>query len=341
MEVGGVYLSSGYGGAGGGGWYGGSGTVPDGSGDDDRGGGGGSGFVWTSSTASSVPSGYSVSSSYYLTDATTYAGNTSFTSTSGSTETGHSGDGYARITLVSGTKKTEITETANRWNNIEDQKASGTFTGSFNYNGKIITETDTKGNKITHKEHIGLNYVEYIESTGTQYIDTGIIPNQDTRLEMTAETTTDVADAGNGSGFIPYGAGSSYNSNAFECYTQSSQYEFNYDGQYDFIGTAKAGEKISISHNKNVVNIAIGSTQYSKNFTYNTFTTPYTMTLFGINRGNIISGKARIYSCQIFDNETLVRDFIPALDTSNVPCLYDRVTNQYFYNSGTGNFNYQ
>ena len=97
---GGVYLSSGYGGAGGGGWYGGSGTVPDGSGDDDRGGGGGSGFVWTSSSASNVPSGYSVSTSYYLSNAETYAGNTSFASTSGGTETGHSGNGYAKITPV-------------------------------------------------------------------------------------------------------------------------------------------------------------------------------------------------------------------------------------------------
>lgn len=206
MEVGGVYQSSGYGGAGGGGWYGGSGTVPDSSGDDDRGGGGGSGFVWTSSTASSVPSGYSVSSSYYLTDATTYAGNTSFASTSGSTETGHSGAGYARITLVSGTKKTEITETANRWNNIEDQKASGTFTGSFNYNGKIITETDTKGNKITHKEHIGLNYVEYIESTGTQYIDTGCIVNKTDSFsiyleaQFPIETRSDIYMGANGYG---------------------------------------------------------------------------------------------------------------------------------------------
>ena len=94
---GGVYLSSGYGGAGGGGWYGGSGNVPDGSADDDRGGGGGSGFVYTSSTAANVPSGTSLTSSYYLTNANTYAGNTSFTGTSGSSETGHSGNGYARI----------------------------------------------------------------------------------------------------------------------------------------------------------------------------------------------------------------------------------------------------
>ena len=97
---GGVYLSSGYGGAGGGGWYGGSGTVPDGSGDDDRGGGGGSGYVYTSSTASNYPSGCLLNSAYYLTDATTYAGNTSFASTSGSSETGHSGNGYCRITVI-------------------------------------------------------------------------------------------------------------------------------------------------------------------------------------------------------------------------------------------------
>ena len=61
---------------------------------------GGSGFVWTSTTASNVPSGYSVSTKYYLTGAATYAGNTSFTSTSGGTETGHSGNGYAKITPV-------------------------------------------------------------------------------------------------------------------------------------------------------------------------------------------------------------------------------------------------
>lgn len=115
-------------------------------------GGGGSGFVWNSGSASNVPSGYSVSSSYYLTDAVTYAGNTSFSSTSGGTETGHSGNGYARITLVSGTIETtkEVTKTANRWNNIEDQTESGTFTGTFNYNGKEITETDTANIEIIH-----------------------------------------------------------------------------------------------------------------------------------------------------------------------------------------------
>lgn len=93
----GVHASSGYGGAGGGGWYGGSGSYPDGSGDDDRGGGGGSGFVWTGSNA---PSGYLLDSTYYLTNTSLIGGNSSFTSPTGSSETGHTGNGYARITIV-------------------------------------------------------------------------------------------------------------------------------------------------------------------------------------------------------------------------------------------------
>lgn len=96
----GLYRSNGYGGAGGGGWYGGSGNYPDSSGDDDRGGGGGSGYIYTAATASNYPSGCLLNSNYYLSDAQTIAGNTSFPSTSGGTETGHQGNGYISITVI-------------------------------------------------------------------------------------------------------------------------------------------------------------------------------------------------------------------------------------------------
>lgn len=84
-------------GGGGGGWYGGGTGYYRYSG-----GGGGSGYVYTSSTASNYPSGCLLNSSYYLTNATTIGGNSSMPSTSvGSNETGHSGNGYARITFIS------------------------------------------------------------------------------------------------------------------------------------------------------------------------------------------------------------------------------------------------
>lgn len=97
----GLYYASGYAGAGGGGWYGGGGSYPDGSVDDDRGGGGGSGYVYTSTTYTSYPSGCLLNSNYFLTGTQNIAGNISFISPSGTNETGHAGNGYVRITVVS------------------------------------------------------------------------------------------------------------------------------------------------------------------------------------------------------------------------------------------------
>lgn len=83
---------------GGGGWYGG------GSG---NGAGGGSGWIYTASSFSTWQSGnasdaskWLLNSNYYLTDASTVAGNTSFTDPDGTTVTGHASNGYARITYL-------------------------------------------------------------------------------------------------------------------------------------------------------------------------------------------------------------------------------------------------
>ena len=91
-------------GGGGAGWYGGGAAGYRGSSSVYPryvgGGGGGSGYVYTSTTASNYPSGCLLNSAYYLTDASTIAGNTAFTSPTGTSETGHSGDGYIRITAI-------------------------------------------------------------------------------------------------------------------------------------------------------------------------------------------------------------------------------------------------
>lgn len=91
-------------GAGGGGWYGGgsAGNISS----TTRiaaGGGGGSGWIYTSDTERYTDSSYTggtwlLDSSYYLTNAETIAGDQSFTDYSGSTVTGHSGNGAVKIT---------------------------------------------------------------------------------------------------------------------------------------------------------------------------------------------------------------------------------------------------
>ena len=152
-----------YGGGGGGGWYGGGSGINSGT---DAGGGGGSGYVWTSSTASSAPTGYSVSSSYYLTDAQTIAGNTSFPAPGGGTETGHSGNGYARITpYYSGSCESDakaVTVTVNpltlsgSWpSNITGQNncfANKDISGLYSDAAVKALYTDCSGLTVTHTD---------------------------------------------------------------------------------------------------------------------------------------------------------------------------------------------
>jgi hypothetical protein len=91
-----VYYSA----TGGGGWYGGGCYSASNDNYPERiaWSGGGSGFVNTAENASYRPSGYT---GLELDSGTTYAGNTSFPNTSGNgNETGHQGNGYAKITRI-------------------------------------------------------------------------------------------------------------------------------------------------------------------------------------------------------------------------------------------------
>lgn len=50
----------------------------------------------------------------------------------------------------------------------------------------------------------------------------------------------------------------------------------------------------------------------------------------------------RLYYCTIIDvNDVVVRDLIPCLDYNGVPGMFDKITGKTFYNQGTGTFNYK
>lgn len=106
-------------GGGGGGWYGGGGAYDNDSDSDGRWGGGGSGYVYTSATAKNYPNGCLLNSTYYLTNAQTIAGNTSFTSPAGSAETGHTGSGFCRITNLNPTQYGLYVKTNSGWKHID------------------------------------------------------------------------------------------------------------------------------------------------------------------------------------------------------------------------------
>lgn len=183
--------------------------------------------------------------------------------------------------------------------------------------------------------------VEYVQSSGTQYIKTGYMPNQDTVVIATFAPT--VADASNGSVF---GARRAYGSVEYRLHLPTPYEDHNYissffgdqiygyqDGNYyDWevggVYTAKFGKSVYID----------GVLQHT--FDNATFTSQYALYLFAFNTsGTASGGKNRIYSCQIFDNGTLVRDFIPCYRKSDsVIGMYDIVNDVFYTNSGTGTF---
>lgn len=184
----------------------------------------------------------------------------------------------------------------------------------------------------------GFKRLEYIQSSGAQYVDSGFVPNQDTRIEMDVVPLS-IAEAGDSTGFIPYGAATAYNSNAFECYTTASKLSFNYDGQYSVNGTIAVGTEIHISHNKNAVLVAAdGTPVVEKTFTYQAFTAPYSLTVCATHRASMLCGNQKVKTCQIYDNGTLIRDFIPCQNASGAVGLWDAVNEEFYRNAGMGEF---
>ena len=67
------------------------------------------------------------------------------------------------------------------------------------------------------------------------------------------------------------------------------------------------------------------------------FTTEGTLILFGSYNTNSetiensVKGMINVYNCNLYENNILVRNFIPALDVGGRPCMYDIVTGQPFY----------
>lgn len=167
-----------------GGWYGGgaAGNYSSTSRTRAAGGAGGSGFVWTQETSSNVPSGYSVSSKYYLTNATTVAGNTTFESSTGGTETGHKGNGYAKITWI-GFKENDIIEDeayvkdglvlyydginntgsghsayATTWKDLSGNNNDGIITGGTWQNNSLKFTTSNESNGVETKQNFPIDY---------------------------------------------------------------------------------------------------------------------------------------------------------------------------------------
>lgn len=194
-----------------------------------------------------------------------------------------------------------------------------------------------KGSAHTvHGSRLPYGYTElaYIQSSGTQCIDTGFKHNQNTRVVMDAQVTTaPSAHAWLFEGRIS-NASAAKSLFLLNGTTWTSDYNSN-SNRASFSGIG-ATSRVSVDYNKNVLTI----NGNKKTWTQATFQSDYNLVIFAANTGGTIAGyiSAKLYSCQIYDNDVLVRDFVPCINASGEVGLYDLVGKQFYGNAGTGVF---
>ena len=177
-----------------------------------------------------------------------------------------------------------------------------------------------------------VNFVNYIQSHGTEWIDTGLTANQNTRVEAVV-TATETQDAG-----AVFGAEQTFQDrmfaiDAYGCFYGSTVYQWS-------SLQANVERKVEAVGNKFYLDNALVYTAATSSFQ-----TPVTLTMFGFNvaASNSVTQliKAKMKYLKIWqDGATLSRDFRPCLDRNGVPCMYDTVSKSYFYNQGSGTFVY-
>lgn len=185
--------------------------------------------------------------------------------------------------------------------------------------------------------------VTYIESTGTQYIDTGYYINKDTSIYADFQFTDLTAQQR----LFGVDTGDSGNSNvSYSFYINgSSAWAYSFiDGSGNWITTNKAADKIRHTMNFNFN----GKVKIDDEAFYNqnisgsiTETATTSLPIMAKNNGKGIMryAKVKIYAFQIYNSNVLERNFIPCYRKSDkVAGLFDAVEGTFYPNTGTGTF---
>ena len=187
--------------------------------------------------------------------------------------------------------------------------------------------------------------LQYLASTGTQYIDTGLIMSgADFTIEWEADTTDIVSDR------TMFGTQCRDPENASN-WVWAGQLYCTAAGKYNLYIGRNYKTNISISGGRHTFQLSLASGTVTllvdgnsaaqiSNVQYPPQT--YATILFGNNYDNRPQQRPsmRFYRWKVTENGVPVRNMIPILDHSGVPCMYDTVTRTLKYNAGTGTFNY-
>ena len=189
--------------------------------------------------------------------------------------------------------------------------------------------------------------LEYLESKGKQYINTGVYVNPDYSIEVTF-----VMSQRNATWDTLFGTRNSSQARFTARWANSATGKLGVHRSnakttnYEFIDDANA-TKTMVTDTWHTIKLAkreyIFDGALRKTFSATTSTTsfPYPIYLFALcNAGSPADyGYFRIKSAKMWNSaDELIRDFIPVIDKEGKAAMYDKVNGEFYYNKGTGSF---
>lgn len=182
--------------------------------------------------------------------------------------------------------------------------------------------------KYTPRVPSAYKEVEYIESDGTQYIDTGITPSNSAQTKVSFSFRLTV----NNGGYQSIGSNSNLNFYGYENYGS-----FRPNGNSTGIPIDTNWHIIEMSKSSSGKKTIFDGVEY---FVTSASEEPlhfYIFALNAMNQDQIYYGKYQFKECKIYENDAMVRDFIPVVrKTDSVAGLYDIVNDVFYTNQGTG-----
>lgn len=188
----------------------------------------------------------------------------------------------------------------------------------------------------------GYEAVEYIESDGGQYIDTGLKPDSGTEIVIDIEPQSgDTApffgarteDSGIGSqSFGAWIIGGEW--------VDSPYYRIDYGDNKQTIDTSNVQNRVEVRLKNGAYSIggASGTVGGGEISPANNLLLLTTWDIYGEAPDSRMM-RGRLYWCRIYQNGALIRDYVPCVRMSdNEPGLYDLSGGRFYENAGSGSF---